>query len=66
MLYRAIEYAKEQELRAVAVETPASNNPAHQMLTKLGFRLAGLDSLRNSNHDLVKEAVTLLWYLTLD
>ncbi len=66
MLYRAIQAGRELELRAVAAESPASNDPANQLLAKLGFQIAGLDSLRNSNHDLVKEAVTLLWYATLD
>jgi ribosomal protein S18 acetylase RimI-like enzyme len=66
MLYHAIGVAREMQLRAVAAESPANNDPANQLLAKLGFHLAGLDSLRNSNHDLVKEAVTLLWYTTLD
>ena len=66
MLYRAIQAGRELQLRAVAVESLANNDPANQLLAKLGFHLAGLDALRNSNHDLVKEAVTLLWYATLD
>ncbi len=36
------------------------------MLAKSGFELAGVDDHRNSNHDLVKEAVTLFWYAPLD
>jgi len=66
MLYRAIQAGRELELRAVAAESPANNDPANQLLSKLGFHLCGLDALRNSNHDLVKETVTLLWYETLD
>jgi RimJ/RimL family protein N-acetyltransferase len=66
MLYRAIQAGRELELRALAAECPANNDPANQLFAKLGFHLAGLDALRNSNHDLVKEAVTLLWYATLD
>jgi ribosomal protein S18 acetylase RimI-like enzyme len=66
MLYQAIATAREQSLRAVSIETSANNDPANQLLGKLGFNIAGLDSHRHSNHDLVKEAVTLLWYNALD
>jgi ribosomal protein S18 acetylase RimI-like enzyme len=66
MLYHAIANARENKWRAVTAESSANNDPANQLLVKLGFHIAGLDSLRNSNHDLVKEAVTLLWYATLD
>ena len=31
-----------------------------------GFDLRGLDAARFSNHDLVKERVTLHWYAALD
>jgi ribosomal protein S18 acetylase RimI-like enzyme len=65
MLYQAIQIAREQQLRAVAAESAANNDPASQLLTRLGFSITGLDSHRHSNHDLVKEAVTLLWYITL-
>ncbi len=66
MLYAAIAAAREAGLRAVGVDVPANNGPAHALLAKLGFALAGLDAQRWSNHDLVKETVTLLWYLSLD
>jgi GNAT superfamily N-acetyltransferase len=66
MLYAAIAGARDQELRAIAADVPANNGPAHELFAKLGFALAGLDTLRFSNHDLVKEAVTMFWYLTLD
>ena len=65
MLYGVIQSAREAELRAVYAETIANNDPANQLLLKLGFGLSGLDLHRQSNHDLVKEAVTMLWYLTL-
>ena len=66
MLYHVIGAARELHLRAVSAESRANNDPANQLLVKLGFHLAGLDSHRHSNHDLVKEAVTLLWYADLD
>jgi ribosomal protein S18 acetylase RimI-like enzyme len=66
MLYQLIQTARETELRAVAAETRANNFPANQLLAKLGFEIAGLDAQRHSNHDLVKEAVTLFWYAALD
>jgi ribosomal protein S18 acetylase RimI-like enzyme len=66
MLYHTIAAAREQQLRAVSIESVASNDPLNQLLTKLGFHITGLDSHRRSNHDLVKEAVTLIWYHALD
>jgi ribosomal protein S18 acetylase RimI-like enzyme len=66
LLYRAIQEARERGLRAVSARTRANNFPAAALLLKAGFDLAGLDTQRESNHDLVKEAVTLFWYAVLD
>lgn len=66
MVYKVIAQARERQLRAVAAETRTDNFPAAQFLVKCGFELAGLDSRRRTNHDLVKEAVTLFWYASLD
>jgi GNAT superfamily N-acetyltransferase len=66
LIYQAISHARELELRAVAAETTTDNWPAAMLLTKCGFDLAGLDERRRTNHDLVKEAVTLFWYAALD
>ena len=64
-LYQLLSTARDAELRAVRAETPANNYPAIQLLRKTSFELAGLDTFRHSNHDLVKEQVTLLWYAPL-
>jgi len=66
LMYQLIQAARDNELRAVAAETRANNFPANQLLAKLGFELSGVDTQRHSNHDLVKEAVTLFWYAALD
>ena len=66
MLFQAIALAREQELRAVTAESLTDNLPAARLLSKCGFDLAGLDAQRRSNHDLVKEAASLLWYVALD
>jgi len=66
LLYQLINVAREADLRAVAAETRANNFPAADLLTKLGFELTGIDTQRHSNHDLVKEVVTLFWYLPLN
>lgn len=66
MVYKVIAEARERQLRAVAAETRTDNFPAAQFFVKCGFELAGLDSRRLTNHDLVKEAVTLFWYASLD
>lgn len=66
MLYQVISSAREMELRAVSAETRTNNVPAGQLLAKCGFELSGVDTRRDSNHDVVKEAATLFWYATLD
>lgn len=66
LMYQAITAAREQGLRAVRVETRTDNLPAAHFLQKLGFDIAGIDVKRHSNHDLVKEAATLFWYVALD
>lgn len=66
MVYQVIAEARQRELRAVSAETRTDNFPAAQFFLKSGFELAGLDSRRWTNHDLVKEAVTLFWYASLD
>jgi ribosomal protein S18 acetylase RimI-like enzyme len=66
LVYQLIQQAREMGLRAVAAESRANNFPASQLLLKLGFELAGVDTQRYSNHDLVKETITLFWYTALD
>jgi ribosomal protein S18 acetylase RimI-like enzyme len=66
MIYQVIQAARERGMRAVAVEAKTNNLPANMLLDKCGFDLAGVDTRRDSNHDLVKESVTLFWYATLD
>lgn len=66
MMYQAIAKARDMELRAVLAETLANNHPASQFMLKCSFELAGIDSKRRSNHDLVKESATMIWYASLD
>ena len=66
MLYMAIGEARQRQLRAVAAETHTDNLPAAAFFSKCGFELSGLDIRKNTNHDLVKEVVTLFWYAPLD
>jgi RimJ/RimL family protein N-acetyltransferase len=66
MLYQIIAHAKECGLRAVMAQSKTNNYPAARFLSHCGFELAGVDTHRHSNHDLVKEAVALRWYVALD
>ena len=66
MLFQIIATAREQEFRAVAAETQTDNLPGALLLQKCGFELAGVDTQRMTNHDLVKESATLFWYAALD
>src|SRR5262249_1627640 len=66
LVFNLISQAKEKSLRAVYAEVKTNNLPANYFLAKCGFELSGVDTKRSSNHDLVKEAATLLWYAPLD
>jgi ribosomal protein S18 acetylase RimI-like enzyme len=66
MIYQLIASARESELRAVAAVTRTNNFPANQFLLKSSFDLSGLDTRKDSNHDVVKESASLLWYASLD
>jgi len=66
LVYRLIMTARERGVRAVMAEIPADNVPAAALVQKCGFELSGLDARRRTNHDLVKESATLLWYAALD
>lgn len=65
LLFQSIQQAREMGLRAIAAQTKTNNVSAANFLVKRGFDLAGLDTHLHSNHDLVKEAVTLFWYAAL-
>ena len=66
MMFQIIQEARQQGMRAVMAESPADDFPALQLLVKLGFEPAGLDTHYQSNHDLVKESVILFFYLALN
>ena len=65
MLYQLIGKARERALRAVKGQTLTNNFPSSQFFAKAGFELTGFDTHRVSNHDLVKEAVVLIWYAAI-
>jgi len=65
-IFQLIQNARDAKLRAVMAESKTNNLPIARLLTKSGFELAGVDTHRDSNHDLVKESATLLWYAALD
>jgi ribosomal protein S18 acetylase RimI-like enzyme len=65
MMFQMIQESRDRELRAVMAESSADDFPAMELLRKLGFEPAGLDTHYRSNHDLVKESVVLFFYLTL-
>lgn len=66
MIYEAVRHARQREFRAVMARTRTNNLPANQFLLKSSFDLAGIDTRRYSNHDMVKETATLIWYASLD
>jgi N-acetylglutamate synthase-like GNAT family acetyltransferase len=66
LIFQLIQQTRDMGLRAVAAESKTNNIPAAKLLAKCGFDLAGVDTHRETNHDLVKEAVTLLWYVAMD
>ncbi|MEM8875744.1 MAG: GNAT family N-acetyltransferase [Planctomycetota bacterium] len=65
LLFRTVAAARDAEHRALFASTAANMQSANALLAKLGFELAGLDEMRHTNHDVVKEQATLFWYLAL-
>ena len=66
LLFNLIDVAQQDKsIRAIHAQTLTNNDPATSLLQKTGFELSGLDLRRQSNHDLVKESATLLWYLPI-
>jgi GNAT superfamily N-acetyltransferase len=66
LLFQVISHAREIGVRAVQARTLTNNLPANAFLAKAGFELCGVDTHLMSNHDLVKETVSLFWYAALD
>ncbi|MCC7351001.1 MAG: GNAT family N-acetyltransferase [Phycisphaerales bacterium] len=66
LLFGVIQQAREKGYRAVSASANSNNVPAVQLLLKCGFELCGLDTHRHSNHDLVKETVSLFFYASFD
>ena len=66
LMFQVMQHAKDQELRAVAVETRTGNTPINRLLQKLAFEIGGVDTHRHTNHDMVKESATLFWYAAMD
>jgi GNAT superfamily N-acetyltransferase len=65
LLFQVINFARDRGARAVLARAQTNNPGFNRLLSKLSFELAGLDLFHASNHDLVKEQTTLLWYLPL-
>ena len=66
LTYQIIQHAREHEFRAISAQSLTNNLPAAALLSKCGFELSGVDTRHRTNHDLVKEAVKLFWYVPLD
>ena len=66
LIFQVITHGRQSQVRAVVARTLTNNVPAAQFLLKAGFDLCGVDTHFLSNHDLVKEAVSLFWYAALD
>ncbi|HYO08178.1 MAG TPA: GNAT family N-acetyltransferase [Tepidisphaeraceae bacterium] len=66
LVFHLIQMARDGAFRAIGAEALTNNLPANALLARCGFELSGVDTRRRTNHDLVKEAVTLFWYVPLD
>jgi ribosomal protein S18 acetylase RimI-like enzyme len=66
MMYQLLTYAREQASRAIRAQSLSNNLPFNSLLAKVGFEINGIDLRYRSNHDLVKEQATIIWYLPLE
>ena len=63
LIRRAIDWAREQGLRAIVLETQTNNLDACRFYYAMGFKLCGLDDHFYSNDDIgVKEVAVFWWY----
>ena len=58
--------ADQADARLIVAPVPAYNVPAAGLLARIDFQPSGIDTMRQSNHDLVKEAATVLWAFSLE
>lgn len=66
LVFQLVQLARQRQMRAIRCQCRTNNSPGNQLLLKCGFELGGIDTLHNTNHDLVKEQVTLIWYAPLE
>jgi ribosomal protein S18 acetylase RimI-like enzyme len=66
LMYQVLQDARDREYRAVLAQTTSDNIAAAHFLARLGFKLSGIDTQHHTNHDLVKEQATLIWYAPTD
>jgi ribosomal protein S18 acetylase RimI-like enzyme len=62
LINRATTWAKEENIRAIWLETQSNNFPACQFYRSRGFELCGIDDHFYSNHDIEIKEVALFWW----
>lgn len=65
LINRAAAWAKEQNIRAIWLETQSNNFPACQFYRVCGFELCGIDDHFYSNEDITIKEVALFWWLVI-
>jgi ribosomal protein S18 acetylase RimI-like enzyme len=62
LINRAVQWAQENSIRAIWLETQSNNYPACQFYRKCGFELCGIDDHFYSNQDIAEKEVALFWW----
>ncbi len=65
LVSRAIEFGRENDCRAIAVETQTTNWPALNFYLKMGFEICAVDDHFYTNHDPERKEVALFLYREL-
>lgn len=63
LVNRAIEWAKQNQLMGLALETQDNNLRACRFYSKMGFRLGGVDNMLYANFPGVANEKAVFWYL---
>lgn len=61
LMERTIDWARDQGLRAVMLETQSNNVPACKFYARLGFQLVGINEAFYTNSDRQQDEVALFW-----
>jgi ribosomal protein S18 acetylase RimI-like enzyme len=66
LIQRTIDWARQNQVRAIMLETQTNNLPACRFYQKLGFELIGINEVFYTNQDTERDEIALFWAYRLE